>query len=325
MAEDINVEAFEAASDLFSNTEISEECELGVRTLEDTKNDRILAYIQPESDILYPTDLEGKVIDPLTGQKVDLVDLTDAFILPDPKACFINELPKAASLPSNFQQAQKANLKTNFSAGKGLLQLDEDFPLSRGKFPLTRKTFPKAKKPDAQEPQSASARIRQIKSDINNDADGSETRQIFIFRSGEKPSLEIKDLEIPINEAGKQVYGDNYDDLDSDELQEQGGVVIPDNKVADVQNGKFELDSKSVSVFLNDIGLSSEFIGNLKQGNFIGSALPEINLSEFELGHIATGYVTGDFPSYIDELDGLGIYPLPNLSDLENISENFEF
>ena len=265
------------------------------------------------------------MLDPLTGQKVDLVDLTDAFILPDPKACLIDELPKAASLPSNFQQAQKAKLKTNFSAGKAPLQLDDDLTSARRVIvsPGGRvKVLPAKVKQSAKDLNKA-ARNRQDKQDIIEDADGSETRQIFIFRSGDKPTVEIVDLEIPINEAGKPVYGDKYKDAVLEDFQEKGGIVIPDNQVPDVANGVFDLDSGYVSELLNDIGLSSELISNLQEGNFTGSVFPEINLSGFELGHIASGFVTGDFPNYLDDLDGLGIYHLDSLPVLVDISETF--
>ncbi|MDJ0572209.1 MAG: hypothetical protein QNJ53_24635 [Pleurocapsa sp. MO_192.B19] len=337
MEEDINFEAFEAASDLFSSTEISEVCgELELRTLEDRETDRILAYIHPESDILYPTDLEEKVIDPLTGQKLSL---TDAFPLSDPKACITSDESTSSAIPRSMSIIRDPDLDEPPPADRidrvGQAKLKAD-PREISK--LLSKSPPGQQSPLAKAAAAGNSdgdgdddEIDEI-DDIIDLADGSETRQIFIFRSGkqptDKPILEIEDLEIPINEAGKPVYGDIYNDVDSDELQEQGGVVIPDNQISDVQNGKFELDSESVSELLNDIGLSSEFISNLQQGNFnIGSELPEINLSGYQLGHIASGFVIEDFPNYLNDLDldGLGVYPLSSLSVLKNISENLEF
>ena len=315
MAEDINVKTFEAASDLYSNTEISEERELGLRTLEDKKTDRIIAYIHPESDVLYPTNLEGQVIDPLTGQQVDP---SDAFTLPDPKVDSTSDdfdERSIATIPSiiNIQEAQD----------------DNDF-LPKGGLPTKVKFSGKSddsNKPKPKSAEEAGAGRTAFNVNIPDEVDGSETRQIFIFRSEEVTSIEIVDLLVPVDEAEKPVFGEIYSDANLEDFQQQGGVVIPDNEVPDVQNGRFELDSEYVSGLLNDIGLSSEFTSNLKPGTFVDSAPPGIDLSVYELGHITSGFVTGDFPSYVDDLDGLGIYTLSSepVAALENINDNFEF
>ena len=321
MAEDING-TFEAASDLDSNTEISEERELGLRTLEDVENDQPVDHIHPESDILYPTEPNGKVIDPLTGQQVDP---SDAFTAPDPKADSTSDdfdEESVATIPSviNIQEAQDDN---DFPRKGGLL----DFPRER-KVPRSKtKNSGGDIRPSSGNRTLAAPWKVNIPDDFSGDVDGSETRQIFIFRSGEVTSIEIVDLLVPVDEAKKQVFGEIYPDANLEDFQEQGGVVIPDNEVPDVQDGRFELNSEYVSVFLNDIGLSSEFTSNLKPGSSIDSAPPEINLSVYQLGHITSGFVTGNFPSYVDDLDGLGIYTLSSepVTDLENINDNFEF
>ncbi|MGA7933805.1 MAG: hypothetical protein WCA35_09680 [Kovacikia sp.] len=39
-------------------------------------------------------------------------------------------------------------------------------------------------------------------------------------------------------------------------------------------------------------------------------SLPSINPTGIVANSIASGFITGDFPSYLDDLDGLGIRPL---------------